>query len=122
MPVVDLTAAELRYLAKMNAESLRVMEFMKTKGQSLPDLPLAQQLHAKFTALLPEGVPDVFAEHMEIGVDIREQMMEITPSMHHMMGGFAINEWGQTNVAGLYAIGGGACPFHCAAACGGWSV
>ncbi|HZU03612.1 MAG TPA: FAD-dependent oxidoreductase [Ktedonobacteraceae bacterium] len=50
-------------------------------------------------------VPDVFAEHMEIGVDIRKQMMEITPSMHHMMGGIAINEWGQTKVAGLYAIG-----------------
>ena len=50
-------------------------------------------------------VPDVFAEHMEAGIDIRKQMMEITPSMHHMMGGFAINEWGQTSVAGLYAIG-----------------
>src|SRR5947209_12373804 len=50
-------------------------------------------------------VPDVFAEHMEIGVDIRKQMMEITPSMHHMMGGIAMNEWGQTKVAGLYAIG-----------------
>jgi hypothetical protein len=62
MPVVNLTPAELRYLAKMNAESLRVMEFMKTKGQSLPDLPLARQLHAKFTALLPEGVPDASAD------------------------------------------------------------
>jgi hypothetical protein len=63
MPVVDLTPAELRYLAKMNAEGLSVMEFMvKTKGQTMPDLPLAQQLQAKFSALLPEGVPDAFAE------------------------------------------------------------
>ena len=62
MPVVDLTPAELRYLAKMNAESLRVMEFMKAKGQPLPDLPVAQQLHTRFTALLPEGVPDALAE------------------------------------------------------------
>jgi len=50
-------------------------------------------------------VPDVFAEHMEVGIDIRKQMMEITPSMHHMMGGYFINEWGQTNVDGLYAVG-----------------
>jgi succinate dehydrogenase/fumarate reductase flavoprotein subunit len=50
-------------------------------------------------------LPDVFAEHMAIGVDIRKQMMEVTPSMHHMMGGYAINEWGETNVAGLYAVG-----------------
>lgn len=50
-------------------------------------------------------VPDVFAEHMEVGIDIRKQMMEVTPSMHHMMGGYEINEWGETNVPGLYAIG-----------------
>ncbi|MBV9688186.1 MAG: FAD-dependent oxidoreductase [Ktedonobacteraceae bacterium] len=50
-------------------------------------------------------LPDVFAEHMAIGVDIRKQMMEVTPSMHHMMGGYSINEWGETNVAGLYAVG-----------------
>jgi hypothetical protein len=63
MPVLDLTAAELRYLAKMNAEALSVMQFLeKTKGQSLPDLPVAKQLHTKFIALLPEGVPDAFAE------------------------------------------------------------
>jgi succinate dehydrogenase/fumarate reductase flavoprotein subunit len=67
-------------------------------------------------------VPDVFAEHMEIGVDIREQMMEITPSMHHMMGGFAINEWGQTNVAGLYAIGEVTTSVHGANRLGGNSL
>jgi len=50
-------------------------------------------------------IPDVFAEHMEVGIDIRKQLMEITPSMHHMMGGFAINEWGETNVERLYAVG-----------------
>ncbi len=50
-------------------------------------------------------VPDVFAAHMEVGIDIRKQMMEITPSMHHVMGGIAINEWGQTSIDGLYAVG-----------------
>ncbi|MBV8695857.1 MAG: FAD-binding protein [Ktedonobacteraceae bacterium] len=50
-------------------------------------------------------LPDVFAAHMAIGIDIRKQMMEVTPSMHHMMGGYAINEWGETNLAGLYAVG-----------------
>src|SRR6266516_3616806 len=67
-------------------------------------------------------VPDVFAEHMEIGVDIRKQMMEITPSMHHMMGGFAINEWGQTNVAGLYAVGEVTTSVHGANRLGGNSL
>jgi succinate dehydrogenase/fumarate reductase flavoprotein subunit len=67
-------------------------------------------------------VPDVFAEHMEIGVDIRKQMMEITPSMHHMMGGFVINEWGETNIAGLYAIGEVTASIHGANRLGGNSL
>lgn len=67
-------------------------------------------------------VPDVFAEHMAIGVDIREQMMEITPSMHHMMGGYAINEWGETNVDGLYAVGEVTTSVHGANRLGGNSL
>src|SRR6266700_1832698 len=67
-------------------------------------------------------VPDVFAEHMEVGIDIRKQMMEITPSMHHMMGGFVINEWGQTNVAGLYAVGEVTTSVHGANRLGGNSL
>src|SRR6266496_5079111 len=67
-------------------------------------------------------VPDVFAEHMEIGVDIREHMMEITPAMHHMMGGYFINEWGQTNVAGLYAVGEVTTSVHGANRLGGNSL
>lgn len=67
-------------------------------------------------------VPDVFAAHMEVGVDIRERMMEVTPSMHHMMGGYVINEWGQTNVDGLYAVGEVTASVHGANRLGGNSL
>lgn len=50
-------------------------------------------------------VPDVFAEHQEVGIDITKQMMEVYPSMHHMMGGIHIDEWGQTKIHGLFAVG-----------------
>lgn len=67
-------------------------------------------------------VPDVFATHMEVGIDIRKQMMEITPSMHHMMGGYVINEWGETNVDGLYAVGEVTTSVHGANRLGGNSL
>jgi succinate dehydrogenase/fumarate reductase flavoprotein subunit len=67
-------------------------------------------------------VPDVFAAHMEVGIDIRKQMMEITPSMHHMMGGFVINEWGETTVPGLYAVGEVTASVHGANRLGGNSL
>ena len=50
-------------------------------------------------------IPDVFQDHMEVGIDIRKQMMEITPSMHHFMGGIKINEWGETTIDGMFAVG-----------------
>ena len=67
-------------------------------------------------------VPDVFAAHMEVGIDIRKQMMEITPSMHHMMGGYDITEWGETNVPGLYACGEVTRSVHGANRLGGNSI
>jgi succinate dehydrogenase/fumarate reductase flavoprotein subunit len=67
-------------------------------------------------------VPDVFAEHMEVGIDIRKQMMEISPSMHHMMGGYNINEWGETNVSGLLAAGEVTRSVHGANRLGGNSI
>jgi len=67
-------------------------------------------------------VPDVFAEHMEVGIDIRTQMMEISPSMHHMMGGYDITEWGETNVEGLFAAGEVTRSVHGANRLGGNSI
>lgn len=67
-------------------------------------------------------VPDVLAAHMEVGIDIRTQIMEVTPSMHHMMGGYVINEWGQTNVDGLYAVGEVTASVHGANRLGGNSL
>ncbi len=67
-------------------------------------------------------IPDVFAEQMEIGVDIRQQMMEVAPSMHHMMGGIKIDEWGKTTIDGLYAVGEVTRNIHGANRLGGNSI
>lgn len=50
-------------------------------------------------------IPDVFATFMREGLDIRKEKMEISPTMHHIMGGIRIDEWGQTNIKGVYAAG-----------------
>jgi len=59
---------------------------------------------------------------MEVGIDIRKQMMEVTPSMHHMMGGYDITEWGETNIPGLYACGEVTRSVHGANRLGGNSI
>lgn len=67
-------------------------------------------------------IPDVFAEHQEVGIDIRKEMMVISPSMHHMMGGFRINEWTETSISGLFATGEISCSIHGANRLGGNSL
>lgn len=67
-------------------------------------------------------IPEVFQNHKEVGIDIRKQMMEVYPSMHHMMGGININEWGETNIPGLYAVGEVTRNIHGANRLGGNSI
>src|SRR3989344_2116203 len=67
-------------------------------------------------------IPDVFKEHKEIGIDIRKKVMEVSPSMHHMMGGININEWGETNIKGLFAVGEVTRNIHGANRLGGNSI
>jgi fumarate reductase (CoM/CoB) subunit A len=56
-------------------------------------------------AIIEERLPTMLEQFLAVGVDIRKEPMQIHPSMHHMMGGVRIDEWGATNVPGLYAAG-----------------
>lgn len=69
-----------------------------------------------------EIIPDVYEQYKNTGVDISKEPMEIYPSMHHMMGGVKINEWGETIVPGLYAAGEVAGGVHGANRLGGNSI
>ena len=67
-------------------------------------------------------IPEVLAMFLEAGIDIRKEMVEVSPSMHHMMGGAKINEWGETVVPGLFAVGEVAGGVHGANRLGGNSL
>lgn len=72
--------------------------------------------------LVEKLIPDVFSDFMEVGIDVRKQMMEVYPSMHHMMGGINITEWGETNIDGLFAVGEVTRNIHGANRLGGNSI
>lgn len=67
-------------------------------------------------------IPDVFQNHMDVGIDIRKVKMEIAPTMHYVMGGIRITEWGQTNIPSLYAAGEVTSSIHGANRLGGNSL
>jgi len=43
------------------------------------------------------------------GVSLESGLLPIVPGAHFLMGGIVVNEWGQTTVPGLYAVGEAAC-------------
>ncbi len=55
--------------------------------------------------LIEERLPKMLEAHLEIGIDIRKEPMEVTPSAHYIMGGIEINNRAETNLKGLYAAG-----------------
>ena len=45
----------------------------------------------------------------DYGIDIEHEMIPVAPAAHYMMGGIRTDEWGRTNILGLYACGEAAC-------------
>jgi fumarate reductase (CoM/CoB) subunit A len=56
-------------------------------------------------AVIEERLPKVLSRFLRVGIDVRDQPMEVYPTMHHLMGGVRINEYGETGIQGLYAAG-----------------
>jgi len=55
--------------------------------------------------IIEERLPKMLSQFLTVGVDIRREPMEVHPTMHHIMGGIRINEWGESGVRGLFAAG-----------------
>jgi L-aspartate oxidase len=49
--------------------------------------------------------PNIYAKCLQAGVDITSQPIPVVPAAHYFCGGVLVDEWGQTNIQNLYAIG-----------------
>jgi succinate dehydrogenase/fumarate reductase flavoprotein subunit len=55
--------------------------------------------------IIEERLPTMLEDFLDIGIDIRNEPMEVTPTAHHVMGGLKIDNTAKTSVDGLYAAG-----------------
>lgn len=53
--------------------------------------------------------PTIYAACLQAGINPLKEPIPVQPAAHYHMGGVAVNEWGQSNIAGLYAVGEVAC-------------
>jgi succinate dehydrogenase / fumarate reductase flavoprotein subunit len=54
---------------------------------------------------IQERLPRMYERFADLGVDMAEEPVEIAPTAHYGMGGVVVDEDGETDVDGLYAIG-----------------
>ena len=71
------------------------------------------KVYLDVTHLSPKTVltrfPQIYRFCLEHGLDITKSPIPVAPAAHYMMGGVKTNTWGETNIAGLFAVGETAC-------------
>ncbi|MBA7713892.1 L-aspartate oxidase [subsurface metagenome] len=53
--------------------------------------------------------PHIYRFCLDHGLDITQDLIPVAPAAHYMIGGVKTDTWGETNIAGLFAVGETAC-------------
>ncbi|MFC7325148.1 L-aspartate oxidase [Halorubrum rutilum] len=69
-----------------------------------------------------ERLPRMYERFADLGVDMAEEAVEVAPTSHYGMGGVAVDDHGETDVDGLFAIGETMAGVHGANRLGGNSL
>jgi L-aspartate oxidase len=59
--------------------------------------------------LITTRFPHIYRFCRDHGLDITKGLIPVAPAAHYLMGGVKVNNWGETNIPGLFAIGETAC-------------
>jgi L-aspartate oxidase len=59
--------------------------------------------------LVTTRFPHIYRFCLDHGLDITSESIPVAPAAHYLMGGVKVNSWGETNIAGLFAVGETAC-------------
>ncbi|MEE6185871.1 L-aspartate oxidase [Mycovorax composti] len=92
---------ERKDLAPRDIVARAIDNEMKTEGTEHVWLDCRHMDQEKFI----EHFPNIYEKCKSIGIDVSKDMIPVAPAAHYSCGGIKVDEWGQTSIKNLYAVG-----------------
>jgi succinate dehydrogenase / fumarate reductase flavoprotein subunit len=91
-------------------------------GRGTENGGVSLNLSHKSESFIRERLPRMYERFDSLGVDMASEPVDVAPTAHYGMGGVAVDEYGETSVDGLFAIGETMAGVHGANRLGGNSL
>jgi len=106
IPFMEKYAPEWKDLAPRDVVARAIHQEMTEHAYTYVLLDIASHMEA---AAIRERFPNIYATCLKAGIDITREPIPVVPAAHYFCGGVQVDEWGQTNIANLYAVGEVSC-------------
>jgi len=93
-----------------------------TEGRGTENGGVFLDISHRDAEFIAERLPRMYERFADLGVDMAEEPVEVAPTAHYGMGGVRVDEHGESDVAGLFAIGETMAGVHGANRLGGNSL
>ncbi len=101
-PFMERYSPEWKDLAPRDVVARAIHTEMVENNYSYVLLDIASHMGAD---AIRQRFPNIYGTCLKVGIDISHEPIPVVPAAHYFCGGVAVDEWGQTNIANLYAVG-----------------
>ncbi|MGC1376457.1 MAG: L-aspartate oxidase [Anaerolineales bacterium] len=106
IPFMEKYSPEWKDLAPRDVVARAIHMEMESHGYSYVLLDIASHMDAE---AIKARFPNIYAECLRVSIDITREAIPVVPAAHYSCGGVAVDEWGQSSIANLYAVGEVSC-------------
>jgi L-aspartate oxidase len=106
VPFMEKYSPEWKDLAPRDIVARAIHTEMESHGYSYVLLDIASHMPAE---ALRARFPNIYAQCLHAGIDITREPIPVVPAAHYFCGGIAVDEWGRSSIANLYAVGEVSC-------------